>query len=266
MLTLDEVINVNVGIGDKIGMNTVGQRIFGLHINGVDDLDLGVPGSYVRQQCINGKYIDPATDPITGPISFHVTYKGTTATIDIPAGTYNTFAALTAEIKDDLDAAFGTDVVKLSVEDNRLVFTADDEFKIQSGSDLSALGLDSTQESSPYVKSGDSSQLIAVFEQLVQDLENDNTDGISKALSRIEIHLDNVNTIRAEIGVKDNRIDLTANRISDDVVNLTELMSKNEDADLSEVIMNLQMQTYVYQASLAGGARIIQPTLVDFLS
>ena len=34
---------------------------------------------------------------------------------------------------------------------------------------------------------------------------------------------------------------------------------------MAEVIMNLKMQENVYQASLSSGARIIQPTLLDFL-
>jgi len=43
------------------------------------------------------------------------------------------------------------------------------------------------------------------------------------------------------------------------------LLSKNEDVDIAEAIMYLKSEENVYQASLAGGARIIQQTLVDFL-
>jgi flagellar hook-associated protein 3 FlgL len=42
-------------------------------------------------------------------------------------------------------------------------------------------------------------------------------------------------------------------------------MSKNEDVDMAEVIMRLKSEENVYRASLSAGARIIQPTLVDFL-
>jgi flagellar hook-associated protein 3 FlgL len=42
-------------------------------------------------------------------------------------------------------------------------------------------------------------------------------------------------------------------------------MSENEDVDMAETIMNLQNEENVYRASLSGGARIIQPSLVDFL-
>ena len=42
-------------------------------------------------------------------------------------------------------------------------------------------------------------------------------------------------------------------------------MSENEDIDMAETLIYLQNEENVYRASLAGGARIIMPTLVDFL-
>lgn len=115
------------------------------------------------------------------------------------------------------------------------------------------------------VTTGDSSQLIEIFNQLITDLNGDNTTGIMNALDRIQTHFTNINAVRAEIGVKANRLELTINRIQDDSLNITGLLSKNEDADMAEVIMKLQMEENVYRASLSGGAKIIQPSLVDFL-
>jgi flagellar hook-associated protein 3 FlgL len=42
-------------------------------------------------------------------------------------------------------------------------------------------------------------------------------------------------------------------------------MSENENVDMTETIMNLKNEENVYRASLAGGARIIMPSLIDFL-
>ena len=71
--------------------------------------------------------------------------------------------------------------------------------------------------------------------------------------------------VRAGLGARMNRVELSANRIDDDKVNYTRLMSLNEDVDIAEAIMNLQNEENVYRASLATGARVIQPSLVDFL-
>jgi len=70
---------------------------------------------------------------------------------------------------------------------------------------------------------------------------------------------------RAEIGARVNRLDLTERRLEDEINNLRELRSENEDTDMAETITEMRMQESVYQASLATGARIIQPSLVDFL-
>ena len=77
--------------------------------------------------------------------------------------------------------------------------------------------------------------------------------------------LENVLAVRAEVGAKSNRVDLIKNRLQDDNYNFTVLLSKNEDADLAQVITNLKMDENVYRASLAAGARIMQPSLIDFL-
>jgi len=126
-----------------------------------------------------------------------------------------------------------------------------------------------TSKSSVYigdrVESGGATQLLGVLDQLIKDLEENNSEGIERALSRLDAQLDNINAIRAEIGVKTNRVELTLNRIEDDNVNLRGLLSKNEDIDMAETLMYLQMQYNVYNAALSVGAKIITLSLVDFL-
>lgn len=70
---------------------------------------------------------------------------------------------------------------------------------------------------------------------------------------------------RASLGASVNRVELIAERLNTQEVSISELMSKNEDADMAEVMTNLKTQESVHQAALGAGARIIQPTLLDFL-
>ncbi len=85
--------------------------------------------------------------------------------------------------------------------------------------------------------------------------------GIAKMKDVLNINLQE----RAEIGAKINRLDLTNNRLEDEQIQAKELLSKNEDVDIAEAIINLKMQESVYRASLSIGARVLQPSLVDFI-
>jgi len=86
-------------------------------------------------------------------------------------------------------------------------------------------------------------------------------DGITAVEDILNINLQE----RAKIGAKINRLDLTINRLEDEQLQAKELLSNNEDVDVAEAITNLKMQESVYQASLAIGGRIMQPSLVDFI-
>ncbi len=88
---------------------------------------------------------------------------------------------------------------------------------------------------------------------------------ISDELGNIDSRMDQILSTRAEVGAKTNRIELLQGRLGDLEVNLTELQAKTEDANYAELIMLSKIQENIYNASLSAGARIIQPSLVDFL-
>ena len=113
---------------------------------------------------------------------------------------------------------------------------------------------------------GDKSSFIDTFDKVLDAMDNDDKSALSTLLGDIDDDLGNLLRVRAGLGARMNRVELSTNRIDDDYVNYTKLMSKNEDVDIAEAIMKLQNEENVYRASLATGARVIQPSLVDFLS
>ncbi|AYC28942.1 flagellar hook-associated protein FlgL [Paenisporosarcina cavernae] len=70
---------------------------------------------------------------------------------------------------------------------------------------------------------------------------------------------------RADIGARQNRVEMMENRLSTQEVIVTKQLSNNEDIDYEKSITELISQESVHRASLSVGSRIIQPTLVDFL-
>ncbi len=266
-LSTDELIEVNVGTRDKLGLNTVGQRLFGYYSgSGSAGLDMTVTESIKHKQSIAGSLLDPATLSVPAG-GFVLSYGGADTTINLPNPPYTNITNLMNDMNTVISGTALNTHVSVSVSNGQLVFETDGALSIKPAGafDLSKMGFKDDQSSVYTVESGDSSQLIAVFEQLAADLRADDTAGIKSAMIRLDKQAANVNTVRAELGVKTNRVELTTNRIEDNTLNLKGLLSKNEDADMAEVIMNLKMQEYVYNASLAGGAKIIQPSLIDFL-
>lgn len=112
---------------------------------------------------------------------------------------------------------------------------------------------------------GDDSYLVKMFEEIEQYLEDEDFTALSNSLGTIDASISNTLEVKAEIGAKTNRLEMTQKRLDSDAVNFKRLLSENEDADLAEVIMNFKMAESVYLASMSAGARIIQPSLVDFL-
>lgn len=88
---------------------------------------------------------------------------------------------------------------------------------------------------------------------------------VGNELAGQEERLQDLLMYRSTLGARINRLELQTNRLIKTEESLTGLLSSNEDANEAEVIMDLQLQANVYQASLAAGARIIQPSLLDFL-
>jgi flagellar hook-associated protein 3 FlgL len=94
---------------------------------------------------------------------------------------------------------------------------------------------------------------------------NDVEDVGSRATGGIDLALENLLKYRAELGSKSNRLDLVRARILQDKTNMEDILSKNEDVDITESITRLKMLEVAHRSALGVTARVIQPTLLDFL-
>lgn len=124
---------------------------------------------------------------------------------------------------------------------------------------------DGTADYESGVSEGTEAYLIKVFDDLETALESKNQTGIQEALGNIKDSMNQVLSVTAEIGAKANRLELTQNKLEDQLISLKDLLSFNEDVSLPEAMMKLAIEENVYRASLGVGSRIIQPSLMDFL-
>lgn len=69
----------------------------------------------------------------------------------------------------------------------------------------------------------------------------------------------------ADLGSRMKRLELTEKRLGDDEISFKELLSRTEDVELEKVYIDFNTQFAVYQSALQATARVVQPTLMDFL-
>jgi flagellar hook-associated protein 3 FlgL len=107
--------------------------------------------------------------------------------------------------------------------------------------------------------------IFTVMEDIVNTLYKNDSKGMSGILARLDSRMEKIIGVAADIGAKSNRIQLASDRLKDIDINLQTLQSKTEDVDMAELITNMKTSENVYQASLSVGAKVISPSLVDFL-
>ncbi|ENK0555925.1 flagellar hook-associated protein FlgL [Clostridium sporogenes] len=113
---------------------------------------------------------------------------------------------------------------------------------------------------------GDLRQLL---KDIVKHLESDDPKEISKLygedLGNIDKVLDNVLRIRSEVGAKQNRMEAAQEMNKETNFNMKEILSHTEDVDVVEKNMEYAILQSVYISSLQTSAKVLQPTLMDYL-
>ncbi|WP_112181906.1 MULTISPECIES: flagellar hook-associated protein FlgL [Paraliobacillus] len=97
-------------------------------------------------------------------------------------------------------------------------------------------------------------------------LKSDTDEDLDSHIATMDTHINNTVNERADLGARMNRVELIVNRLENQSISANKMMSDNEDADLEEVIIQLTTQESVHRAALSAGSRVIQPSLLDFLS
>ena len=258
-----ENIKYEIGIGDDININVIGGDLFNNGGAAVGDSRGVTTGDFN----VSSLTIDAAPDN-----ELSVDVDGDAFVINITPNTYASIDTLATEIQTQINtnkmpATANVTVVAIG---NKLQFTSGiigtgSHVIINSGASTAAANLGLSTTTQVNGTSSEKGTLIADYDQLITEMDNGNNSAISSLLANLDSGMDSVLRIRADIGARINRIELTCNRLDNDNINFTKLMSTNEDVDMAETIMNLQNEENVYKASLAGGARIIMPTLLDFL-
>ena len=115
---------------------------------------------------------------------------------------------------------------------------------------------------------GDDSANDSVFDHLAAlstALRSADQTAISDAIDILAADQKRMINVRADIGARSNRVSNARSVVSDAQLTLQNTLSSVENVDLAKATIDLQLQNVAYQAALGATAKVIQPSLMDFL-
>ena len=112
---------------------------------------------------------------------------------------------------------------------------------------------------------GSDSQLFKVLDSIAKNVKNRDTTQLAIDLDNLDKAAVLMRTAISGTGARYNRITQMKDAAEDRVLSVTTQLSDIEDIDLPKTIMEMQLQQTSYQAALAASAKVIQPSLIDFL-
>jgi flagellar hook-associated protein 3 FlgL len=105
--------------------------------------------------------------------------------------------------------------------------------------------------------------VFATIGSIVDDLQK-GVD-VNPRLNELDAHLTTVRGAQADVGVRHAAAIAAQSSLKSSSVDLEARRSSIEDKDLAKAVLDLQLQQTNYQAALAVTAKVLQPTLMDYL-
>jgi flagellar hook-associated protein 3 FlgL len=117
----------------------------------------------------------------------------------------------------------------------------------------------------PDVFGPDGANLFDDLEQLAAALRSGDIAGVQSRLGALDTAQTRITSAVADVGTRYNQVDRATQAAKNAVFDLTSSLSNIENVDLAKATMDLQLNEVAYQAALASTARLVQPSLSDFL-
>ena len=115
---------------------------------------------------------------------------------------------------------------------------------------------------------GDPDQLFRVLDDLAATLRGGGPEmhgKLNSGLTSLDKGIDRVIAQLGDVGARTNRLDTVKAAAENSLISLANSLSEVEDIDLPKTIVDLQLQEVAYKAALGATARVVQPSLLDFL-
>ncbi|MGI6405924.1 MAG: flagellar hook-associated protein FlgL [Syntrophaceticus sp.] len=135
---------------------------------------------------------------------------------------------------------------------------------------LMAVNIDGSRLCQEIVPAADqgNTELFNTLIEIKNNLKNNTNieDLTGEQLSKLDELSDNVLSLRAVVGAKENRIEMSKARNEGDRLEITKVLSNMEDIDIAHAAMEYSEKAYVYQAALATASQMLTLSLVDYVA
>ncbi len=118
--------------------------------------------------------------------------------------------------------------------------------------------------SGPEAFTAGSDDLFTVLDDAITQLRTAPAS-LNTTLGRLDKVMEQMRTALADVGTRYGRVESAMAEVNDTSIDLQATLSEVENVDIAKAIVDLQMQEVAYQASLGATARVMQPSLLDFL-
>jgi flagellar hook-associated protein 3 FlgL len=108
--------------------------------------------------------------------------------------------------------------------------------------------------------------VFGALEDLINALEANDPAAAFAQVANLQSSIDQVQGVATETSVYYNRLESSENFLIKYKSNIEEMLIDTEDVNAEEAIIEMQLQELAYTTCLETAARIIQPSLVDFVS
>jgi flagellar hook-associated protein 3 FlgL len=162
-------------------------------------------------------------------------------------------------------AGFKTDAAPFTLEsDNSVTYHGDNSrFTVKIGKDATVqVGSDGE---AVFGTIGQPDDIFRAFNDLKTALESDDISGIQASMGDLDSRFDHVASKISDIGSKMLRMEIKENIFQDLNLTNTERLSRIEDADITEAILDLRAKEVAYQAALASASKVLQMSLLDYM-
>ncbi len=113
--------------------------------------------------------------------------------------------------------------------------------------------------------SGQGANIFSILQQLTTSLKTDNKLGIQESLDQIDLAFEQITNARSQAGARVMALNNTLDSLQKGIVDIKVTASQLEDADVFQLVSDINKAETALKATLETSGRLIQPSLLDFL-